>query len=696
MEPTREALERAAARFGIELEYADTWGKTHVSSDAALRQALAALGVPAHDARELEDTLQAERLAEWSRPFPPCVVAWEDADSIRINIPAQRHTCPIRLEFEWEHGGGVRSEAPGLDAAERAGIAGQQFVGMRVSLPAGLPHGFHVLRAYWVDGPEPRLFGEARFIVCPRKVRTPQRRMAGVAISLYGLRSARNWGCGDFTDLRAMVDALAPAGVAFLALNPLHAIANRQPFNTSPYLPESSLYRNFLYLDVENTPGYEPGDAPREEIEALRASHFVEYERVARIKLAALRRAYGRFVKSGAAAPFDEYTAREGVHLEHYARYCALWQAAHECDSRVWLWTEWPEEYRDPQSPAVEEWAARHREEIGFYKFLQWQIDRQLAEAQAHAVSSGMAIGLYHDLALATDRFGADLWANRRFYVEGARVGAPPDDLAPAGQDWGFPPPHREAHRADSYELFAQWIRENGRHGGALRIDHVMRFFRQFWIPGGLSAAEGVYVRDYAEDLLGVLALESSRGGFIVIGEDLGTVPPGVRERLAEMGVLGYRVLWFEKNMDGSFRRPGEYPEHAAVTTTTHDLCTLAGYWLGRDIEARRAAGLVDEEGCERQWSARTAEIARLEEALVGAGFPSDSVGFLLSTPCLLAILNQEDLTGETEQQNLPASTWQYANWRRKMRVAVEDLGPIATELRSRLARAGRWWEIPR
>jgi 4-alpha-glucanotransferase len=217
-----------------------------------------------------------------------------------------------------------------------------------------------------------------------------------------------------------------------------------------------------------------------------------------------------------------------------------------------------------------------------------------------------------------------------------------------------------------------------------------MRFFRLFWIPDELNAAQGVYVKDYAEDLLAILALESVRGGFIVIGEDLGTVEWSVRHKLSEMGILGYRLLWFEKNPDGSFRLPQEYPVQAAVSTTTHDLPTLAGFVQGRDIEARRDAGLVDQAGYEQQWAVRRDEIGRLQDVLQRAGFAGDALGFVLATPCALAIINQEDLTGATEQQNLPASTWQHPNWRRKMKVAVEDLGPIAADLHRRLERSGR------
>ncbi|MEI9813229.1 MAG: 4-alpha-glucanotransferase [Acidobacteriota bacterium] len=213
---------------------------------------------------------------------------------------------------------------------------------------------------------------------------------------------------------------------------------------------------------------------------------------------------------------------------------------------------------------------------------------------------------------------------------------------------------------------------------------------RLFWIPEALTAADGIYVRDYAEDLLKILALESARGGFIVIGEDLGTVPPGTRERLGEAGILGYRVLWFEKEWDGRLKAPATYPHYAAVSTTTHDLPTLAGFFAGRDIEARKAAGLVNDTEYDQQWSDRRKDIASTEAAFAAAGFPFDALGFVLSTPCTIAIINQEDLTGETEQQNLPATTWEHPNWRRKMRVAVEDLGPLANELRGRIHASGR------
>ena len=661
MDPSIEFRAELAAAHGIELEYIDIWGHTHRSPDDVLDAILRSL--PPQEAGYL----------------PSTVVVREHADFIALRVPSGE-TGTIKLEITWEGGD---TEHHGFWVPDLANL---EDGGKRLPLPA-LRLGYHHIRIYRVLNPRLEIFAQAHFIVCPARAKSSDGRAAGVAVSLYGLRSSRDWGCGDFTGLLSAIDSFARAGCAFIALNPLHAIPNRQPYNTSPYLPQCSLYRNFLYLDVERTGTFALTDAERDEIVTLRASEFVEYERVASLKLAALSRVFAVF---GGAPDFDAYVAGQGAHLHDFAVYCALDAEMHRRDPNIWLWTDWPEQFRDPRAAAVAKFAREHQRDVLFYKFLQWHIDRQLAEAQAHALNLGMKIGIYHDLALATDRFGADLWANGSFYIKGARVGSPPDDFSPNGQDWAFPPPNRDAHRDNGYALFAQSIRNNARHGGALRIDHVMRFFRLYWIPDGMPATRGAYVLDYANDLLGILALESVRGNFIVIGEDLGTVTGEVRRSLAEAGILGYRLFWFERDGQGNFRRPEEYPAHAVVSTTTHDLPTLAGFAEGRDIEARKAAGLIDEEAYRFQKAAREDEKARLNAVLEATGFAGDAIGFLLSTPCALAVVNQEDLSGVVDQQNLPGSTWQYPNWRRKMKIPVEEFASIESRLAEAINRSGR------
>ena len=300
-------------------------------------------------------------------------------------------------------------------------------------------------------------------------------------------------------------------------------------------------------------------------------------------------------------------------------------------------------------------------------------MDLQLARVQQRARDAGMSIGLYHDLALATDRCGSDLWAHRKFYVSGCRVGSPPDDFSPTGQDWSFPPPDSRQHRADGYRLYAESIRKSLRHGGALRIDHVMRLFRLYWIPRGHDAAHGAYVRDRADDLVRILALESVRNDAVIVGEDLGTVEPEVRESLAKFGILSYRLLYFER-INGGFKSPEQYPVQALASSTTHDLATIAGFWLGADIEARLRAGTIDRAGYDGQRMDRARDKQRLLDALFAAGVlpavyerSADRIpeltgelhyaiiGFLAKTPSVLWLVNQEDMTKEPAQQNLPA-----------------------------------------
>jgi 4-alpha-glucanotransferase len=341
-------------------------------------------------------------------------------------------------------------------------------------------------------------------------------------------------------------------------------------------------------------------------------------------------------------------------------------------------------------------------------------LEEQLSEAQAYARSVGMSIGLYHDLAVATDSCGSDLWAHAKFYVNGCRVGAPPDDFSPKGQDWGFPPPNGIAHIDDGYRLYRESIRKIVRNGGALRLDHVMRLIRLFWIPGGMEAAQGSYVRDNATDLMRILALESVRSENIIIGEDLGTVTDEIRDMLARFRILSYRLFYFEKNRDGWFNPSAQYPRQALVSSSTHDLATLAGFWKYRDIEARRAAGLVDEPGYREQRKNRDIEKQRMldilhQEGLVPPTVERDAnklheitgdlhngvIGFLAQVPSMILLVNQEDLTKETEQQNLPGSTAEYPNWQRKMKVRVEELGgpamaPYVEMVRNQLKRTAR------
>jgi 4-alpha-glucanotransferase len=694
-----DALAQAASLFGVQSSYWDIWGQQHRPEPTIQSAILNAMGVSTIDTDSLDRAAARRFRAAHLAFLPSAIVASIEDPYAPISVPhPYLESTPGSYQIECEDGTVLTGElTPASDVATTT-FEQARFDRFRLRLPDALPLGFHRLRVTY--GHET---ASASLAFCPAAAPAlPENaRLSGIAISLYGLRSARNWGVGDTTDLEAFATwAHTQAGAAFVALNPLHAIGNRLPYNASPYLPNCTFYRNFIYIDVERVPEFATSprcqqwlQARQQELATLRQAPLVQYETIAKLKLRFLKQLYRQFRLTGNRDAFAAYQLAEGPLLRRYALYCAIDEILHKRDPNMWIWPDWPTEFQNPDSAAVQEFAASHPRLIEFYAWLAWTVDHQLAAVQAHTKSIGMAIGLYHDLALATDRCGSDLWAHRPFYVNGCRVGAPPDGFSPQGQDWGFPPPNIQRHQEDGFRHFAAAIRNNCRHGGALRMDHVMRFFRLYWIPEGRDATGGTYVKEHWQDLLRIIALEAHRAGVIVIGEDLGTVEEYVREALAQFNILSYRLLYFERRPDGAFKHPDEYPPMAIVSSTTHDLPTLAGFWTGRDIEARRAAGLVDEAGYRSQWTNREQDKQHLlavmhQLQLVPPTFPDDIrhvpelsgelhnavIGFLAMTPAQLLVLNQEDLTKETEQQNLPGATWQYPNWQRKMRYSIEQL----------------------
>jgi 4-alpha-glucanotransferase len=710
-ETFEQLLDRAAAACGIEPSFWDIWGKFHATPAAVKQALLGAMGVASNTAEQIEEALAGRSRREWERLLPASLVVSEsEPRALSVNVPAELLGERAAMTLSREDGSTTAWELNLWDLPQTASIEmeGRTFVRKQVPLPSDLPLGYHQIGLRIAS-----LTGETRYIVTPDRAWSHPHlgrggRVAGISVSLYGIRSARNWGCGDFRDLLDVLDwAASQLEASFVGLNPLHALHNRRPFNTSPYLPNCIFYQNFIYLDIEGIEDYPSCRRAWElrqrseicaEIEALRAAPFVEYERVSALKLRFLKLLFVQFLRewrgdSARAKEFREFVAAEGQLLERFATYCALDEHLHKRNPELWVWPDWPEEYRDPQSPQVLAFQSKHWRSALFYQYLQWQIDRQLRRAHQYGRDRRLSIGLYHDLALATDRFGSDLWAHRPFYISGCRVGAPPDDFSPGGQDWGFPPPDSEHHRANGYRLFAESIRRNCRHGGALRIDHVMRLFRLYWIPDGYNAAQGAYVSERSDDYLRLLALESVRNRVVVIGEDLGTVQPEVRQTLARFGILSYRVFYFEQDKDGKFRGHEEYPPQALVSSTTHDLPTLAGFWIGADIEARRQAGVLDEQAYAAQIATRALEKQKMLDLLFrenllpphlprfAADYPeltgelhNGVIGFLARTPSQMLAINQEDLTKEVAQQNLPGTTWQYPNWGRKMQFTVEQL----------------------
>jgi (1->4)-alpha-D-glucan 1-alpha-D-glucosylmutase len=438
-------------------------------------------------------------------------------------------------------------------------------------------------------------------------------------------------------------------------------------------------------------------------LRALRAEPFVDYDGVATAKLTILELVYANARREAAAGSpehwtaFDAFKTAGGEALRRHALFDALHAHFTTLDASVWGWPAWPASYHDPQGPAIAEFADRHAERVDFYAWLQWQASLQRAGVAARARACGLAIGLYADLAVSIDRGGADAWAWQGLYAIDASVGAPPDLFNARGQDWGLPPLIPQRLRDAGYAPFIAVLRANMRDVAALRIDHVMGLLRLYWVPAGAAPARGAYVRYPFDDLLGILALESQRHRCLVVGEDLGTVPDEVRVALAAHDALSYRVLLFERDAEGRFKAPAAYPEAALATASTHDLPTLAGWWEGRDIALRAEHGqLRPDAGTEGPMAERVRDRGLLLDALAKAGLLPPGIvrdpravlqmtpaladaihAFLARTSCALFVVQPEDAFGVREQVNLPGTTVEHPNWRRKLPFELEDEEPL-------------------
>lgn len=507
---------------------------------------------------------------------------------------------------------------------------------------------------------------------------------------LYAVRGQSNWGMGDFGDLKWLLGAAARVGAAGIGVNPLHALFPAEPERASPYSPSSRLYLNPLYLDlgaIEDMNDCGPAQQlihtqdAQAQIGASRAARLVDYAGVAALKWRLLALLHGRFASSAEAgaetsrlAAFDDYRRREGAALRQFATFEVLRETLSREDPAQAYWRRWPAALRRPDSPAVADFAGQHRGQVEFREYLQWQADQQLAACAAHARSAGMAIGIYADLAVGVDGGGADAWLMQDALVPGFSMGAPPDPWSREGQDWGFPPFNPMALVAGGFDVFTRMLCANMRHAGAVRIDHILGLMRGFWVPHGGTPADGAYVRYPFADLLRVLVAESHRQSCMVIGEDLGSVPEGLRPALRAANVHSSPLLYFEQE-HGRYRPPSAYPLEGAVSVTNHDLPTFAGWWIGADIELRARIQKMPAEDREHAMAERFADRARLVEALHEQGFaverdepPTVSVHrFIARTNCRLAVVQLDDVIEEADQINLPGTDREHPNWRRKL-----------------------------
>jgi (1->4)-alpha-D-glucan 1-alpha-D-glucosylmutase len=704
------ALDKLCALNGVSTAYNDIWGNRHETSNESKLALLAAMGLPIGDGAELDPLAEELEARDWRRLVPPVRVIVEgETVEVPLNLPAEPAERQLHWTLTLEDGGLRRGEIEPATLATLAtrDIDGRQFIRRRFTFAEPLPLGYHQLEARAGEAVE-----QMRLIVTPARCFEPaaladDKRVWGLALQLYTVRSRRNWGIGDFSDLAGAVDYAATLGADLVGVNPLHAMFPHNPDHASPYSPSSRRFLNILYLDIGRIADFGECEAAREAVAApefqarlntVRAGETVDYPAVAAAKLEILEHLFEYFKKhhleagSGRGREFTDFIERGGESLHQHALFEALQESLHKEDPAIWGWPVWPERYREPNAPAVASFAAERSGRVRFYQYLQWQAALQLEAVGERAGERGLGIGLYRDLALGGDRGGAETWIDQALYALDVHIGAPPDEYNPLGQDWGLPPPIPGRLAEDGYRAFIETMRRNMAGTGALRIDHVMSLMRLFWIPPSGKAADGAYICYPLHDLLGIVALESQRNRCLIIGEDLGTVPDEVRAALHDKGILSYRVLYFEKDADGAYQPPSAYPENALAVVATHDLPTLAGFWLGRDIDVRVELDLLpSEEAREDAIRLRATERAELLLALEHEDLlPSESAQpvaqpemdaelaaavhrFLARAPSKLMLVQMDDALGETEQVNLPGTTSTYPNWRRKLDVDLED-----------------------
>jgi glycogen debranching enzyme GlgX/4-alpha-glucanotransferase len=675
-------LDRLAAAAGLAPHWFDVGGTRHVVGVEAKQAILAAMRLPAETTADARQSLA--RLAERRdrRRLPPVIVARDGAPAtVTIAAPAPRALVLERAD------GVTQPLLIGLDAPRITALAadGRGVERVRVPLPP-LPVGVH--RLVTEDGAV-----SCRVIVAPRRCHLPpalagDHKAVGLATHLYAVRRDGDAGIGDFTALSALGRLAAGAGAVTVGINPLHALSAVRSDQASPYHGSDRHFLDWLYVDIGRVP-----DATA--LPAAPPARLIDYPAVRAAKRAALETAYQTFRRRAVDDPLVReraaFVAAGGEALRRFAVFEAI--AESRPDER---WSAWPEPLRHHASPAVAAFAAANADRVGFALHLQWLADRQLAAATADMRAAGLSCGLYRDLAVGASPSGSEAWAGIDDLVTGVSVGAPPDPFTEEGQVWGLPAPDPLRMAETGYVGFQALLAANMRHAGLIRIDHAMALTRLFLVPEGMKAMQGTYVAYPVDDLLGVLALESERAQCAVVGEDLGTVPEGFREKLLANGVLSYRVVPFEQDETG-FRPPSSYPVNSVASASSHDLPPIPGFWTGSDLEIDVDIGRISEADLPAAREKRALERAALAKALEAAGVNGitaettdttavvDAVhAFLAETPSRLVTLQVDDLTGETEPLNKPGTDSERPNWRRRLSMSVEEIA--ASEIPARIA----------
>jgi len=679
------ALGELADRFGISTQFYDWKGRHTQVGEQTVIAILAEFGVDASTPERARAAARRVRDDHWRRIVQPCVVLRAGQEGrVDVHVPAG---APVSLRIVGEDGNDHLPWQVDNWNPDRP-IDGRMIGEATFGIPGNLPLGYHELivtiGTHDADGSAAdggiHTTATSTIIVTPNRVGLPRRmgasRVWGYAAQLYSVRSHHSWGLGDLTDLADLCTWSASQGAGYLLTNPLHAAEVAGRMEPSPYLPSSRLFVNPIYIRPELIAEYHDLDQyDASLIESLRTTTLdddpralLDRDRTWQAKSQALELIHRVDMSASRRMAFTAFRVARGRRLEDFATWCLL-SELHGSD-----WHDWPAELHDPHGAAVARVRREHADRIDFHMWLQWIADQQLSTAQSSGTDAGMPVGLICDLAIGVNGSGADAWMLNGLFAREMNVGAPPDPFNQAGQDWGQPPMRPDVLEQMAYAPLREMVSNALRHAGGVRIDHIMGLFRLWWVPKGLGPRQGAYVRYNHEAMVGIVALEAYRAGALVIGEDLGTVEPWVRDHLAARGILGTSIMWFETGPDGWPRQPQQWREHAMSSVTSHDLPPTSSYLRGDHVELRDRLGLLTESVDEERENARRERetwLASLRQQGVLEADEDDPEQVTLAMHTLLTrtpskVINATltDAVGDPRTQNLPGTEDEYPNWR--------------------------------
>ncbi|WP_051785834.1 4-alpha-glucanotransferase [Endozoicomonas numazuensis] len=703
-------IEQLAGHCGVSGEYSD-WSGQPVSVPTEYKlPILEAMGLNVESDDTIKQAIQDSEQQRWQQLLHPVFVYTQgQACLVSLHLEDQQlghlFKGEITLETGSQHLLTLDTGAMTVEASRT--FEGSTYHHLMFKLPDDLPLGYHQL-SLKSDKTE----GRSLIIIAPETCYEPEQlgssnKIWGSAIQLYTLRTNHDWGMGDFSSLRQLATELAEQGADIIGLNPIHALYPANPLHSSPYSPSSRTFINPLYIDVTAVPDFsecEEAQKRFEEPEFKRQLHqardeeYVDYSLVAWLKFGFLNTLFDHFYhqhlmsESTRGKTFLNFCRNRGNALERHALYETIYEHYKSLDINNWGWPCWESPFKDPESNAVKEFARHNQKRIQYYMYLQWLAEDQLTKAQEAAIEAGMLVGIYRDLAVGVDSGSSDVWSNRKLYCLDAGVGAPPDGVAPQGQNWGLPPFNPQVLREQQYQPFIEMVQANMSHCGALRIDHVMGLLRLWWCPKGKTADYGAYVYYPLDDFLGIIKLESHRRQCLVFGEDLGTIPPEIEASLPPALFYSNEVVLFECLGD-HFTQPQDYKPMALTCISNHDIPPLKAWWNCIDLDLRLQLGIYDHNRAQQEKEERHQQKLALLKTLSSIhefpeGMDPDDLStlgysrelmekahyYLARTASKITVIQLEEVLQIESPVNIPGTSDEYPNWRRKLTDTVETI----------------------